>query len=214
MIYCISDVHGDKNFKGLQEYLKIATDNDILIVLGDICLQFEKTEENREFTEFFLSIKKKIAFIDGNHENFPYLSGFPKEEWKGGIVRRITENIVYLQRGNVYQIEGKTFFAFGGCKSSKKWAEQGLWFEGETATEEECEIARENLRKSGFSADYILTHKYENDPNFCNVDLRLYELTKWIEEKVSYQKWLFGHDHVARVLDEKHECLYDELKRI
>ena len=76
MIYIISDLHGDKNVKGLQEYLNIATDDDLLIVLGDICLQFADTEENREFTEYFLSLKKNIAFIDGNHENFKYLNTF------------------------------------------------------------------------------------------------------------------------------------------
>ena len=63
MIYLISDIHGDVNFKGLQDYLRIATEKDLLIVLGDICVNFEKTEENALFSDFFLSIKKNIAFI-------------------------------------------------------------------------------------------------------------------------------------------------------
>ncbi len=36
MIYLISDIHANKSFKGLQDYLEIATDNDLLIVLGDV----------------------------------------------------------------------------------------------------------------------------------------------------------------------------------
>ncbi|MBQ5926880.1 MAG: metallophosphoesterase, partial [Clostridia bacterium] len=94
MIYFISDIHADIRFKGLQEYLKTATDDDLLIVLGDVGLQFENTEENRAFTKAFLSSKKKIAFLDGNHENFAYLNGFPTEEWNGGKVHRLSENVV------------------------------------------------------------------------------------------------------------------------
>ena len=46
MIYLISDIHGDKNFKGLQDYLRIAKDDDLLIVLGDVSLEFENTVIN------------------------------------------------------------------------------------------------------------------------------------------------------------------------
>ena len=127
MIYFISDIHEDINFVGLKKYLDIATDDDLLIVLGDIGLNFRDTPENQSFTQEFLSIKKNIAFIEGNHENFDYLNSFPTEEWKGGTVNRLSKNIVRLMRGNVYEIDGFKFFTFGGCKSSAKWKEKGLW---------------------------------------------------------------------------------------
>ena len=86
MIYVLSDIHGDRNFKGLEDYISKADDNDLLIILGDVGLSFEKTEENRIFTDFFLSIKKNIAIVDGNHENFDYLkklSGGRLVRWQG-----------------------------------------------------------------------------------------------------------------------------------
>ena len=211
MIYLISDIHGDKNFKGLQDYLRIAKDDDLLIVLGDVSLEFENTVTNRDFTEYFLSLKKNIAFLDGNHENFSYLNSFPEEKWNGGKIHRLSEHIVHLQRGNVYRINGKSIFTFGGCKSSAKWKEAGLWHPEETASDEECNLAKENLQKANFSVDYILTHKHETDPNYHLVDMNLYQLTKFIKDNVSYKKWYFGHSHIKRIVDEKHTYIYDDL---
>ena len=118
MIYFVSDLHGDINFKGLNEYLEKAGDDDLLIILGDMELCFQDTAENKYFTEKFLSANKNIAFLDGNHENYDYIKSFPEDEWMGGCVHRLSHNIVHLKRGNTYTIEGKTFFVFGGCKST------------------------------------------------------------------------------------------------
>ena len=214
MIYLISDIHGDINFKGLQDYLRIATDEDLLIILGDVGVNFEKTEENALFSEFFLSIKKNIAFIDGNHENFTYINSFPEQEWNGGVVRRLSEHIVYLQRGNVYEIDGKTFFTFGGCKSSDVWADMGLWYPEEAATEEECSFARDNLKKHGNSVDYVLTHKREYSRNASPLDENLYELCECIDKNVCFGKWYYGHSHKKCKVDDKHEFIYDELVQI
>lgn len=205
MIYFVSDLHGKQNIDGLQEYLRIGTENDILIILGDVCLDFfQDMEKNKKFCEYFLSLKKNIAFLDGNHENFTYLKTFPQERWNGGIVRRLTEYIVYLERGNIYHIDGESFFVFGGCKSSEKWAQQGLWYREETASEEECKYAIKNLENHGLHVDYILTHKYEEDENSPLTDKNLYNLTQYIERNITYKKWYFGHRHVEERIDEKH----------
>ena len=73
MIYLLSDLHGEL-YPELLEYAKGAGEGDLLILLGDIGLAFDKSEENGRFTEEFLSLGIKIAFIDGNHENFEYLA--------------------------------------------------------------------------------------------------------------------------------------------
>ena len=126
MIYLISDIHGDKDFKGLKEYAANAGEEDLLIILGDVGLAFEQTEENRTFTQFFMGLQRPIAIVDGNHENFAFLNSFPQEEWNGGRVHRLSSHIVHLMRGNIYNLEEKSFFVFGGCKSSAKWAQMGL----------------------------------------------------------------------------------------
>ena len=211
MIYLISDLHSDFSFPGFKDYLENKNDDDLLIVLGDTGLEFEKTKENLEFNKKFLSVRKNIALIDGNHENFPYLNSFPEEGWNGGQVRRLTENIVLLKRGNVYEIEGISFFVFGGCKSSPKWKEMGLSYPGEEPTEQEINTAYINLEKRGLEVDYILTHKYEETPGKGTICAKLQELAQFIDDKVKFKKWYSGHWHREKEIDEKHIVIYDKL---
>ncbi len=214
MIYLISDLHGEIDFPALWKYVNIATEDDLLIILGDVGLSFENTEENKRFTERFLSIKKNIAIIDGNHENFEYLNSFPEEEWNGGMVGRLTDSIILLKRGSIYDIEDKTFFVFGGCKSSPKWKEMGLWHYGEEPEKAELEYAYDNLEKYNYSVDYILTHKYEETHAEGTVCEDLQKLAHYIEENVSYKKWYAGHWHICKKKDEKHYFVYDKLEII
>ncbi len=214
MIYFLSDLHGEFDFAGLKEYLDIAQKNDLLIILGDVGLRFEKTDENRLFTERFLSIDKNIAFVDGNHENFDYLNALPEEEWHGGKVRRLTKSIVQLKRGNIFTIQGKNFFVFGGCKSSEKWKEMGLWYPDEEANPAELELAYSNLKKRNYKVDYILTHKYDKIYGTEDSLSPLQILTSFLEKRVLYKKWYFGHAHHNKKVDEKHWLIYDLLKEL
>jgi predicted phosphodiesterase len=209
MIYLISDQHGGETIGEFNKYLDIATDSDLLISLGDVGLKFEDTKVNRAFDEILLSTKKKIAIIDGNHENFKYLFSFPKEEWQGGTVYRITPNLVVLERGNIYEINGKTFFVFGSAKSSDKWKDLGLWQPEEEPTKEQLNRAYENLKKHNFKVDYVLMHKRE-----YGIGLRydsLLTLCNFIEEKVDFKHFYSGHVHIAGQVDSKHTLVYDKL---
>jgi predicted phosphodiesterase len=209
MIYLLSDLHESTNFKALNDYLSEDHSNDLLIILGDIGLKFRDTEENEKFTQYFLSIKCPVAFIDGNHENYQYIYSYPVEEWNGGLVHRLSENIVHLMRGQTYDINGKSFFAFGGCKSSEKWKAEGLWYPEEEATEEEYEYAYENLKKRNNKVDYILTHKYCIDRHDPYLVQGLFNLTKFIDKNVDFKYWYFGHSHQIYKVDDRHECVYN-----
>ena len=209
MIYFLSDFHGER-FDALEEYAKNYKDGDLLIVLGDVGLRFENTEENRIFTEYFLSIDKPIAIVEGNHENHAYLNSFPEEFWHGGKVNRLSKNIVRLCRGNIFEIDGKSFFVMGGCKSSAKWKEMGLWFEGENPSEAEVSLAYENLKKRGNRVDYILTHKYSPEMHSDN-PLTLEGLVNFIENNVSFSHWYAGHWHTERFYDDRHTIVYNRL---
>ena len=210
MIYLISDLHGGESMKGLEEYLRSAGENDLLIVLGDIGMCFEKTEENRRFTEYFLSLKRPIAIVDGNHENHPYLRSFPVDTAFGAPVYRLSECIVYLQRGNIYQIEGKSFFVMGGCKSSEKWEKLGLLYPNEEPSEEEVALARKNLLLHQNRVDYILTHLYQKPKAHNQTPTPLEELTAYLDSQVSFQHWYSGHAHKFVKHDGLHTVVYDE----
>lgn len=217
MIFFTSDIHGGENMTGLMEYLACAGEDDLLIILGDLMLQFQDTEENRRFTELFRSADKPIAFLDGNHENYAYLQSFPEETWCGGRVHRISDKVVYLRRGNIYDICGKSFFVMGGCKSSAKWKAQGLWYPGEEPSAEELALAYENLAKRGNQVDYVLTHRYENDPARGVEEfeaLSLMGLLKYIDDNVRFTHWYSGHWHEAGTPDARHTVVFDQLVKL
>ena len=213
MIYLISDPHGGENMRGIERYLEVCTDSDLLIILGDLGIKFEDTEQNRQFTEWFLSLDKSIAVVEGNHENHAFLNSFPTDIWCGGEIHRLSDTIVRLKRGNVYTINGKTFFVMGGCKSSAKWKEMGLWFEGEEPTEEDISLAYRNLNTCHNKVDYVLTHKYVDYQNAGSDDFSqwtLEGLTKHIDEHVTFRHWYSGHWHITGYIDDRHTIVYDE----
>ena len=213
MIYLAADPHADPLFPPLLDYVERAKDDDLLIILGDVGLYFEDTEQNRRFNDFFLSIKKNVAFIDGNHENFSYFKTLPAVKWQGAEAFELTPYIHLMKRGCIYDIEGKSFFTFGGCKSSDKWKDLGLWYEEENPTEEQLKLAYRSLAARNHRVDYVLTHKYERQDRGV-YSPELFELHRFIDCNVSFEKWYTGHGHREFVYDEKHIMIYERLTSI
>ena len=208
MIYFISDLHGGTRIQGLERYFSIYKEGDVLFILGDVGLKFEDTDENRRFTEEFLAIDKPIVIVEGNHENHAYLNSFPEETWNGGKINRLTPNIIRLQRGNIFNIDGESFFVMGGCKSSPKWKEMGLWFDGEEPSREELALAYKNLRRCGNKVDYVLTHKYRPDMQ-SDDPMSLEGLKVYIDENVDFKHWYAGHWHKDIIYDDRHTIVYN-----
>lgn len=123
-------------------------------------------------------------FVSGNHENFDLLAKYPVEEWCGGKVQRIRPSVLHLLRGQIYRIQGKTFFTMGGAsshdidggilepddplfkKKCRRLDASGTpyrvnhrsWWKEELPSEEEYRTARAALDEAGWSVDYIITH--------------------------------------------------------
>ena len=199
MIFLLSDLHGKTDFSGWKEYQERTDEKDIVILLGDVRLAEAEVADNVQFTEEILSSSKPVWIVDGNHENFDYLNSMPEEDWNGGKVHRLAENVLHLQRGYVYTIAEKTFFVFGGTAS--------------LITEEELNRGYENLRKHDFRVDFVLTHDYykRRDPEQIKP---FEELLDFIDEKVEFRQWYCGHHHINKALDDKHTVVYDILTPI
>ena len=58
-----------------------------------------------------------LLFVDGNHENYDLLAEFPVQMWHGGKVQMIRENVIHLMRGQMFNLQGRRFFTFGGARS-------------------------------------------------------------------------------------------------
>ncbi len=127
-IFITGDMHGTYsrlNKKRLKKQNVLQGENDYLIQLGDLGILWsnEKDHEGRNRTleynlEIFTNKPFTTLWVQGNHENYDMIAEYPVEEWNGGKVRHIIRNkLILLERGQIFEIEGKTFFTFGGAKS-------------------------------------------------------------------------------------------------
>lgn len=122
MIYITGDCHA--NFSRFSTDIfpeqKEMTKDDYVIICGDFGGVWDKGEESpREKWDMNWLEDKPFTtlFVDGNHENFDRLYTYPVEEWHGGKVHKIRDSVIHLMRGQVYEIDGKKFFTFGGAAS-------------------------------------------------------------------------------------------------
>ena len=123
MIYITGDTHGTFNYrfskKSFPEQEQMTKD-DYLIILGDfggIWNQNGESEQEKYWLDWFEERNYTLLFIDGNHENFDRLYNYPVKEWHGGKVHQIRPHVLHLMRGQIFEINGKIIFTFGGALS-------------------------------------------------------------------------------------------------
>ncbi len=204
MIYLVADVHGPIRLpwlKGKVSENHLGKD-DTLIILGDAGIVWDENDGNGVIA-YYNSLECSTLFIDGNHENFDLLESYPVIELFGGKVHEISPKIHHLMRGEIYSIDGKTLFVFGGGFSSKKLTHDSaipIW-DREMPNRDEYLNGLANLEKHEFSVDYILTHVA---PTSAAVRIgrkplpEEVELNDYLEnlyDRVIFCKWYYGHYH-------------------
>lgn len=122
MIYITGDTHSDFN-RFIIEKIPIQeemTKNDYVIICGDFggVWSFEgESCREKEALDWLNNKNFTTLFVDGNHENYTRLYNYPEEEWHGGKIHKIRDSVFHLIRGEIFDIDGKSIFAFGGAKS-------------------------------------------------------------------------------------------------
>lgn len=150
-----------------------------------------------------------------NHENHDALNALPISEWHGGKVHFITDSIIHLMRGQVYTIEGKTFFVMGGAQSVDKYRrkEGESWWAQEMPSNEEYEEALDNLDRVDNKVDFILTHTAPDkvvellSRYVWNNSDKLTQFLQIVSETVDFKEWYFGHFHTDIDMG-KYHCRY------
>lgn len=225
MIYVTGDIHGDIS-RFSDEFLPNEsewTQDDYLIVCGDFGFIFLNNEREKENLDLLEQKPYTILWIDGNHENFNVLYGYPVEEWHGGKIHRIRRNIIHLMRGQCFEIEGKKFFTMGGAYSiDRAWRKKDFsYWDAEMPNDEEYKEASEIIRANRKEFDYIITHTapkdiiyrlgYYPDPH----DNRLTVYLEDVMRECKFKKWFFGHFHEDEtLLDGKFRALYYDVEKI
>lgn len=123
MIYITGDTHSDFT-RFTEDQFPIQsemTKSDYVIICGDFGGVWTFEEESRREKEVLDWLNERnftTLFVDGNHENYTRLyNNYLVEEWHGGKVHRIRNSVLHLMRGEIFDIDNKKIFAFGGAKS-------------------------------------------------------------------------------------------------
>jgi predicted phosphodiesterase len=223
MILVTGDTHGtiDYNKIKLIHNYNILSKNDYLIIAGDFGGVRNKNTLERDLS-YYTKLPFMVLFIDGNHENFDLLNSYPISIWNGGKVHIIKDNIIHLMRGQVFTIEDKTIFTFGGGTSIDKYRreEHISWWKDEIPNREEIEEGKRNLLKYGNKVDYIITHSIDS-MTLYNPALYIYGnkceafednfILDYFEENIEYKHWYFGHYHIDAKLNDKKTALYNDV---
>lgn len=221
MIYVTGDIHADIDIGKLSTdrfpQQKSMSKNDSLIICGDFGLVWDNSRRERYWRKWLADKNFTTLWVDGNHENFELLEKFPFLDMFGGTVREICPSIYHLERGQIYSIEEKKFFAMGGASSHDKWCrkEHISWWKEELPTAAEMNAAIDTLDANNWTVDYVITHCapksvqallaswYENDSLTSFLDR--------VQQDLRFKRWFFGHYHTDRQLGEQFIALYDKI---
>ena len=244
MIYITGDTHADfsrmeENFFSIQSEM---TKEDYIIICGDFggVWTFENESLREKYWLDWLNEKSfTTLFVDGNHENFSRLYQYPIENWHGGRVHKIRDSVLHLMRGEIFNIDNKKIFTFGGARSHDiqdgildlddeekiyEFRKMGAhfrikdfsWWDLELPTKEEMQNGINNLRNVNYKVDYIISH-------CCPTNIQallgggmykrdyLTDYLQGIADKTDFKKWFFGHYHDNRQVNNQYVLLYEDI---
>ena len=220
MVYITGDMHGDESRLYDKEWRKLKK-GDTLIVCGDFGYLWAGGKNEREYIKYLGTRRFTVAFLDGTHDNLDKISSARTTFWKGGMVHRISDNLLHLMRGQVFEIEGHKIFTFGGGESTDKDMRlpNNLWWRDEMPTPDEMTNAAKTLDELNCKVDYIVTHEppslvksamllRKGLPEGVN---KLNGFFEEIDEACDYKHWYFGAMHEDRLVTPKHTCTFKKI---
>ena len=226
MLYITGDLHGDYHrLENMKQEYDLKSD-DYLIIAGDFGCIFGLGQSDEDKLDAIADLPFTVLFLDGNHECFPKIYSYPEEVWNGGKIHRIRQNVYHLMRGQVFEINGISFFTMGGGYSIDKiYRIPGRsWWPEEMPTQEEYKEAWDNLSKHDNRVDLIISHAAPEDTMNMFVETGVFafrypqesELNLFLEnirQTVWHRQYYFGHLHMDKCLFRNQIALYYDLFR-
>lgn len=176
------------------------TENDSIIILGDfgLCWRHDKKDFNQYVNEWEnFEYKCNLYWLQGNHENYKIIEKLPIEN----NMRKCSDHIYMLERGQVYNFDNKRCLVMGGADSVDKFRRtEGLnWWRQEQISEEDVVAA---LSHESLDFDYVFSHaapasivkEYKSYLCTLNLDEDTIDRTSEnrldeIREKINFKQW-------------------------
>ncbi len=216
MILITGDIHGDiTRFK--DKRLRRLKKSDALIICGDFGLIWDGSRKEKRILKGLGRRRYSILFVEGAHENFSELEKYPTEQWCGGMTRKISGNLRQLIRGNVFEIAGKTVFAFGGGKDDEANENQSdeLKMKYEVPEQNELSEADKRLSERGNRVDYIVSYSPPRTiAELLMGQVQADKVSSYLEEKkqcVDFTHWFFGKFHVNKRIPTRFTAVFDSV---
>lgn len=219
MIYLTGDIHGDPTQVELFCSKMQLTENDTIVMLGDVGVNYYGGKRDRLPKHILSSLPVTFLCIHGNHEIRPQnIPDYKPTIWNGGrvLVDEAHPNIIFAEDGEIYDLDGKKALAIGGAYSVDKFYRLQRGF-GWWADEQPSELTKRKVERVVSECkgiDIILSHtcpkKYTPTEMFLpmidqsTVDNSTEEWLDTIEESVDYKAWYCGHWHTDKHIDRMH----------
>ena len=219
-IYVTGDVHGLDCLERLIEFNsrhKELSKKDYVIVLGDL---LGTGEEYKKIIDTINKLNFTVLFIDGDCENYDYLSSLEEREFNLGKANYLSDNLIHLKRGEIYLFDKIKIFTFGGADFLTKNYDMengNIPYKERIPSLNDVKYALSNLEKNNGTVDFILTHESPSSAFIYTEDVKVSFTTKLldkIEEKVKYKWWYFGHYHHDISLKNNKTIVYEKFIRI
>lgn len=221
-LFVCGDTHGDVDVRKLTSKFFDAselTKDDYVLICGDAGIVWDEGNYDKYIQRWYNEKPWTTLFIDGNHENHDALDRLPVEKWCGGKIHRISDSIIHLMRGQVFEIDNHSIFTMGGASSHDKlYRTEGVsWWGKEIPSLNEYMEANVNLANRGNEVEYIFTH--------CASTITQRKIAEWYEadsvtsylnmvEDIKFKHWFFGHYHVDEMIDDTHTALYQKVVKL
>lgn len=219
MIYITGDMHGDiSRFKDRK--IKKLKKGDYLIICGDFGFIWNGSKAESKTLKKLGKKKYNILFVEGCHENFDLLEKYETVDYCNAKARKISGRLHQLMRGEIYTIDGKKIFTFGGGRSEDIHIRRDhhTYWERELPNQEELKHALDNLKENDNSVDFIITHEppslvkdyIDIDTEILATNLLNATLSK-ISENCKFRMWFFGKCHKNKSVTKHFQSLFDDV---
>lgn len=217
------DIHGrlDPIYRLFENFHP--TEKDIIVILGDVGLNYTGTIRDRIIKEELSAMKSIFFCIHGNHENRPQnIASYKKKKWHKGRVLYEEDfpNILFPIDGDIFDMGGKKCIVIGGAYSVDKFyrIQMGYnWWADEQPTPVIKKYVEKQIKSNKIDIIFSHTCPYKYIPTECllpvidqsKVDNSTEKWLDIVEDNIDYKAWYIGHWHINKHIDRMHFLFHE-----